>query len=182
MRRTNVSRPSLFAAMLRVGHCCRNRVAKAVFLGWLLGSSVVGLPAPPKPDAKLWLGSGDGLHWSDPMNWHGLVRSGPPQNGDDVVFGLDFDASTSTVNDLTGLSIQRLDFSAHHDDLFSTQWFLDGNDLTVTGGIGGGGGVADTDIHINCGITLGGSVIIKSSRPGDELTTFRFNGPIDLNG
>lgn len=165
-------------------------LARAVLLGWLLGASVMAFQPPP--DLKEWTGQGDGRHWSDPRNWLGILRPGPPQNGDSLVFGvccLFGDTPDSMVNDLPGLSIHSMDFSSEEDDVFSTQWFLDGNDLTITGEIQGGGGFADTDIHINCGITFAGAnpvgssppIIIRSWNAGDQLTTLRFNGPLDIN-
>jgi autotransporter-associated beta strand protein len=127
---------------------------------------------------RYWTGEGDGEHWSDPLNW--IPRS-PPESGDDLVIEKPGEfTSTSMVNDLVGLSIHSMSFSGL--SLFTTDWYLDGNDLTLTGDITCIGGY-DQDIHFDCGVTLGQSVtVLVNEDTVDQVATFRFNGPINLNG
>jgi len=106
----------------------RTSVAKAVFFGWLLGCGVVGFPPSLEAAHKDWIGWGDGVHWSDTNNWS---PPRPLQNGDSLFFGGNLQATPdSMVNDLTGLSIKRMELSSESDQ-FSTQWFLEGNDLII---------------------------------------------------
>src|SRR5262245_3622607 len=80
---------------------------------------------------RYWTGEGDGEHWSDGLNW--IPRSAP-ESGDDLVIEKPSEfTSTSMVNDLVGLSIHSMSFSGL--SVFTTDWFLDGNDLTLTGDI-----------------------------------------------
>jgi fibronectin-binding autotransporter adhesin len=126
---------------------------------------------------RYWTGDGVGPLWSDPLNW--IPRS-PPESGDDLVIEKSGEFTpTSMVNDLVGLSIHSMSFEGL--SVFTTDWYLDGNDLSLTGNITFIGFYSQ-DVRFNCGVTLGQSVDVVLS-PGDPsaVSTFRLNGALNLN-
>lgn len=103
-----------------------------------------------------------------------------PQSGDDLRFVSD--DTDALMNDLVGLSVNSLRFESEND-IFSSQWFLDGNELTVTGDITCIRNTSDLIVQMDCPITLGAAIAIQLQERGpDSAITFRMNGPLDLNG
>jgi autotransporter-associated beta strand protein len=150
---------------------------KAILLGWLLAGGLAGFaPSLDAAQTRSWTGDGADARWSDPNNW---LPVGVPQPGDFLVFSKTFAlASGDLVNDLAGLSVSGMSFKGFA--LFTTDWFLDGNDLTVTGNIDCVGDEPQ-DIRINCGITLGRSITIRLAAEPSPKVTLRLNGFLDLS-
>jgi autotransporter-associated beta strand protein len=164
----------------RIGPLAPATFSKAFLLAWLLAGGIAGFaPAVDAAQQWEWRGTGDGVHWSDRENWTPI---GVPRSGDDLVFsfvGVEV-PQTEMVNDLTNFTVRSMYFSLFASP-FADDWTLDGNELTVTGGIIAGGG-GDEVVRINCGLRLGGNAMFSSTPDEGDDITLHFDGPIDLNG
>ncbi|MEO6035507.1 MAG: autotransporter-associated beta strand repeat-containing protein, partial [Verrucomicrobiota bacterium] len=140
---------------------------------------VLALATPVGAVTRSWTGGGPVVggfrYWSHPDNWS---PNGAPQNGDAVSFHENnFSAgSTTTINDLTNLTVQSLTVW-YQADFLTQDWTLLGNTL----------GISDDillyfttgqEIYINCGLRLEGNVLVTV----DNESELYVNGPVDLNG
>ncbi len=117
-----------------------------------------------------WTGNGDGVNWSDPMNWS---PNAAPISGDTLIFGSN--APLDTNNDMDGLSLDDINIDAAGYD-------ITGNAISLNGGLtlepGTGGGTAnyeiDTTLVGSPEITAlqGSNLIIQSTLSGGGATLF----------
>ena len=77
----------------------------------------------PTPTATVWTGAGDGVHFSDGRNWS---TGAAPESGSSIYFQTV--AGGALVNDLAGLSLLRLQFSAG-----TGAFTISGNPLVMDG-------------------------------------------------
>ena len=125
---------------------------------------------------RSWTGNASGF-WSNPNNWN---PSGPPEEGEALIFGAFF--NRSMVNDLVGLRLDSLVFD-HFDYVLSGNALTLGvhpNDAVIEMPMGGGAGSAT----INCALILGTNRCIFDCTPfrEDGSATLRINADINLNG
>ena len=163
---------ALFRLVLLIISSIARPLVMMTLPGSLLAGFVGGLTPSAQAAVRTWNGSGDGQHWSDPENWNAFRK---PQPGDDLIFEQSgFTDLPDMVNDLPGVTVRSMLFQA--DTLFSADWVLNGNEVTITGSISLGSS-SDETVHINCGLKLGGNVVFYS---GDQYTdaelTLRLNG------
>lgn len=109
----------------RIGFKGARRLAGRITLLLLLAGAALWSGQPLHAASRQWTGDDSGL-WSDPDNWFPV---GVPQNGDSLTFPAvgPLDA-TSMVNDLTGLTVDSMTFTAGG-------YALNGNALTFIQGI-----------------------------------------------
>src|ERR1051325_4251924 len=129
-------------------------LAARIVLKLLVVCTFGAVALPVSGIERFWRTDGPSAYWSDPNNWDHV---GVPQNGDDLFFSDRFliSGSDSTVNDLTDLSVESLNFSIPNAS-FMSGWDLNGNPLTVTHGISAFGVLS---AHVNCDVKLGGHVV-----------------------
>jgi hypothetical protein len=113
---------------------------------------------------RYWLGTA-GNNWSTPNNWS---PTGPPQNGDDLMFTNR--VSSFITNDLTGLTLRSLTFRRGFSVL--------GNGMTVTTGIAYDGPDVVMGFNVET-LTLGASIYVDADLAN---TIFALNCQINLNG
>lgn len=152
---------------------------QSILLAVVLEMAIAPLHAAP----KTWQGQFLSFVWSNPDNWDPV---GVPQDGDSLFFEARpvGDGSTLTINDLTNLTVRSLSFRVVNNDAPTTyEWFLTGNELTVTHAIDTGFSL-DEDVYIRCPLKLGGNAQFQAGK-GSEFFPYvglHLDSPIDLNG
>jgi autotransporter-associated beta strand protein len=107
------------------------------------------------PATNVWTGAGGTGLWGTAANWS-LARA--PISGDDLVFAVS--PSTSTTNNLSGLSLNSITISA-------SNYTLSGNQVTIGANLITGTGVTNEKISLDLAITAASSFTVNT---GSDLT------------
>jgi Ca2+-binding RTX toxin-like protein len=113
----------------------------------------------------VWTGAGDGLYWSNPLNWSG---SAPTAAESSVTLDFPADAQPLAVyNDISGLTVQSVTFEGAYT--------INGGGVTLAGSIATGGFAVEwtVPISLSADATLGGGTTQAPSP-----TSFMITGPI----
>ena len=149
--------------------------ARCIFACYaLVGASA--LLTPGYSATRRWVAdNSDSGNWSEPGNWQ---PAGIPQNGDDLLFEITAEDTAplqNMINDLTGLSIRKLEFC-------SDGWLLAGNELTIGQYVGprlaGTNLCAFRSFRFDCPLKLAGPTRMDTG----YSSTIILKGYIDLNG
>jgi autotransporter-associated beta strand protein len=128
----------------------------------LLSALMVPALTHAAADTCTWTGAVN-ANWSNGGNWSGCDNGGVPESGDALIFN---GGTTSSTNDMVGLSISTLSISA-------TQT-ISGNTFTIVGGFANSAATAT----ISAGIILGGNQAFASTAGGSIVQS----GTLNLNG
>lgn len=108
---------------------------RAILLTFALALSMVSVPltAHAQTQSCLWIGAGDGMNFSDALNWSNC-NNAAPSDGSSLVFdNTGIPDAPLLTNDLTDLSVNKLIFQGNNQT--SNTYSLLGNPIFLSGGI-----------------------------------------------